>query len=973
MVGSAPRVALYALFALSGFAGLIYESIWSHYLKLFLGHAAYAQTLVLMIFMGGMAIGSWLVGDLSRRVSRPLLWYVGVEAVLGVAALSFDKLFRLSQGWMFDAVLPSLDSGFAVDVAKWTFSVALTLPQAILLGATFPLISAGLLRLYPEIPGRALSWLYFTNSLGASIGVLASGYLLIGWVGLPGTIMAAGLVNFALAIGVYVLQRLDRVWAMTAAVQSGKVALGFRPNLMLMVAFVTGAASFMYEIGWIRMLSLVLGSATHSFELMLSAFILGLALGSFYIRGRIDREPNPLRLLGWLQVMMALLAVLSLPFYMFTFDAMAAALQALSPNEAGYFGFTFFSHLLCLALMLPVTFCAGMTLPLITAILLRSGQGEASIGRVYAANTLGAIVGVLVAVHVVMPLLGLRQVVLFGALLDAALGIWLLSRGWASLQPTSRWSLATAVALMLAIGLSVKLDTQKTASGVFRFGVADAYGRVVFHKDGKTASVDVVQRDEHTLSIATNGKVDASINHNQATEDDYTMVLAAAIPMSLHPEAKTAGVIGFGSGRTTHAFLTNPRLERVDTVEIEPAMVEGAKLYGDLVKRAYDDPRSRIFIEDAKTFFSRHRSKYDIIISEPSNPWVSGVSSLFSTEFYAQIKGYLQPKGLFVQWVQVYEIDLPLISSILNALDEEFEDYALYFTNRGDVLIVASPDRVVPSLITLVEAGDEFSALLDRLGIKTVDDLRQRLLGSRESLQPFFASLNEPPNSDYFPIVDQRAAKLRYMRASAIELSGIHPYSYRLDERMVPSNPTVQVRDLTFSEMLLDAGFIDRYYSGSAQGAVLSDMPQNVISLLMDLRLPPGCDALSIEKSWIPALKAVMHYFGPYLRPATGASIGRLVRNSSCYGFFNQEQRAWVDLLEAITARDWQRTLGITEQLLSVTPESGRDRNYLLAEMLLAEVKANGYPSAMNRAMGLDLPPLNDDIVLRYLRANIGV
>lgn len=300
------RIALYGLFVFSGVAGLIYESIWSHYLKLFLGHAAYAQTLVLSIFMGGMAIGAWTAGGIARRVANPLLWYAAIEGLLGVAGFGFDPLFRSMQTWMFDSVIPGLASPLSVDLAKWGISSLIILPQSILLGATFPLMSAGVVRLNRMIAGGTLSWLYFTNSLGASLGVLLSGFMLIDRVGLPGTLLTAGLINFMLAAGVYLVARSgDQVPAQP--VETGNIAsiepvANATPSVILIAAFLTGMASFFYEIGWIRMLSLVLGSTTRSFELMLSAFIFGLAAGAFWIRNRIDGHKNPLRLLGWIQI-----------------------------------------------------------------------------------------------------------------------------------------------------------------------------------------------------------------------------------------------------------------------------------------------------------------------------------------------------------------------------------------------------------------------------------------------------------------------------------------------------------------------------------------------------------------------------------------------------------------------------------------------------------------------------------------------
>src|SRR5207247_1347085 len=274
---------------------------------------------------------------------------------------------------------------------KWTLAGLLILPQSVLLGMTFPLMSAGLIRRYPEAPGESLAMLYFTNSFGASIGALASGFIMIEELGLPGTVQAVGTLNLALAAAVWLLARgsEDPMRARPGAGRDSEGAAPFR--LFLAVALLTGAASFVFEIGWIRMLSLVLGSSTHSFELMLSAFILGLACGGYWVRRRIDSIADPVRFLGIVLVTMGLLA--------------------LAKTEAGYTLFLFSSHGIALAIMFPATFCAGITLPLITYALLHGGHGEMSIGAVYSANTLGSILGVFSAAHIGMPLLGLKGLI----------------------------------------------------------------------------------------------------------------------------------------------------------------------------------------------------------------------------------------------------------------------------------------------------------------------------------------------------------------------------------------------------------------------------------------------------------------------------------------------------------------------------------------------------------------------------------
>ena len=966
-----PRGLLYGLFALSGFAGLIYESIWSHYLKLMLGHAAYAQTLVLVIFMGGMAIGSWLAGRFSQRVARPLLWYAAIEAILGVAALLFDRLFRLMQVWLFDSVIVDLESEMTIDVVKWTAAAALTLPQAIMLGATFPLMSTGLMRMHPSSPGSTLSWLYFTNSLGASLGVLASGFYLIGKVGLPGTIMTAGLVNFLLALIVYLRERgSDPGPALVA--RSNSAALGERRlpvPAMLLTALLTGAASFMYEIGWIRMLSLVLGSATHSFELMLSAFILGLALGSFFIRKRIDASVDPLRLLGWIQVVMALLALLSLPLYMQTFDAMAVVFKALQRNEYGYFGFTLFSHLLCLFLMLPVTFCAGMTLPLVTAALLRAGHGESSIGRVYAANTVGAIAGVLLAVHVIMPLLGLRMVVVLGAIVDIGLGVWLLLYARAFQHRPARFVLAGALLIAAALSIFTNLDPQKTASGVFRHGESSARGENLFHRDGKTATVDVRKAAGGQVSIATNGKVDAGMSAEVSSSDDYTMVLLAAVPMSMLPEVKDVGVIGLGSGRSSHVFLSSDRVQRVDSVEIEPAMVEGARNFGDAVQLVFNDPRSHIVIEDAKTYFARSRRQYDIILSEPSNPWVSGVASLFSVEFYEKVKHYLRPDGLFVQWVHLYEIDTELVATIFKALGTQFLDYKVYFTNDGDMVIVASQDRQVPPPQSWVFADPGMIPLLEWVKVEGLSDIEQRYLGSKKTLAPFFASYSIPANSDYFPVLDQGAAERRFRGLMADDVGALYPYTLRLEGRE-PAKPGA-VPEFSYNSILRQANLIEQYFAiESTRRRFSPDMGAGVVSMLDDLQTgTQKCEELSLKHNLLPALKAMSSAYGPYLSRATGEQLVAEMAAGKCSAQFDQGIQAWLDFLRAQTAKDWASMAALSEQLLKAEGAKSPAAKFLVAEGLLASYKLAGKEGAQRFLKEFENYPRATPAV-RYLLSN---
>jgi len=914
-----------------------------------------------------MALGAWICGERSRRLARPLMAYAAVEAVLGICAMFFDPAFRALQSWVFDQAIPALPSPATIDALKWGLAALSILPQSMLLGATFPLMSAGVVRLQPAAPGSALGWLYFCNSLGAAAGVLASGFYLVGAVGLAGAMLVAGVANFLLAAAVWGLAR-DLEGAQGApAAPSGSVILGARGSIMLAAAFLTGAASFLYEIGWIRMLSLVLGAATHSFELMLSAFILGLALGSFHVRDRIDAYADPVRALAWIQLAMGGLALGTLVLYGQSFDWMGFVLASVQRNDGGYVLFNLAANGICLALMLPVTFFAGMTLPLITAILLRAGAGEAAIGRVYAANTLGAIVGVLIAVHAVMPLLGLKAVIVTGAAIDMGLGAWLLLRGSAPLTRRSGAALAALGCAAIAIVAFVELEPARLASGVFRIGTARSPNEVVFHRDGKTASVDVTRNPQTgALALLTNGKVDASLSAKATSPDDYTMVLSAALPMLLHPEAQSIAVVGMGSGRTTHAFLHARSVRHVDTVEIEQAVVDAARLFGKPVGRAFTDPRGHIHIEDAKTFFSRHAKRYDVIMSEPSNPWVSGVASLFSSEFYRQVRRYIAPGGLFVQWLQLYEFDLALLASVLEALGPEFADYAIYATNSGDILIVASPEGTVPAIAAggLAETG--LQELLREIDVRTRADVAVRRIGGKAELSAFVTGVGSPANSDYRPFVDQNAVKRRFMRSDATAFGQLGAINRRIAPRAPPLGAVTPSVHYAPQERAAQARVIADYFAWQAgRGeAPRGTVHNSLLDLVVTLRaLHSQCEALTLQAALVPAMRRFADATLADLDEHAVAAIVADLRGARCYAGAPAEVKSWIAFFEAAGLR---RDAAVIEhgQALVRHARDAREKapETVGIEMLAAELRSGARTSAVAAD---DFP---DTLALRYLR-----
>lgn len=791
------KVVLYLVFLLSGAAGLTYESVWSRYLGIFVGHTAYAQVLVMGIFLGGMALGAHIVSRRTDKIAAPLVAYALIEALVGVMGLFFHEIFLGVTGFAYDVVFPAVGSGPMLTIIKWVIAGGLLLPQSILLGATFPLMAAGVIRRVGGHPGRELAMLYFANGLGAAGGVLVAGFYLVPTAGLPGAVLAAAITNLVVALATLVVAK--RVAVESAAglgavetVETAKraslqaiapgVSRAGLTRLLLAVSFGTAFASFFYEIAWLRMLALVLGSATHSFELMLSAFILGLALGALWVRRRADLFEQPMRALGIVQWLMGFTAALTLLLYGQSFEWTATLVAAFARTDAGYQGFNLARYGITLAIMLPSTFCAGITLPLITRMLMVHGNGEKAIGEVYAINTLGSIVGVGIAALVVLPMLGVRAVLLGGAAIDMLLGA-LLFKAAVSRVRAVRLDTVAVVATSIVVILLIpwgSVSQQYLVSGVFRHGrlIREQPFEILYYGDGRTATAAVYKETASGLiSITSNGKPDGSVHESwllpctegevrELSGDPATQTLAPLITLAHAPNARRAALIGHGTGMSATALLGDSRLEHVTSIEIEPKVIEGSRQFLPANAPVFDDPRSQMIIADAKTHFTTLREPYDLVFSEPSNPWVSGVASLFTAEFYHHVKRYLAADGVLGQWIHIYELDDGLLLSVLAAIHEAFPSYALYTTNDVDVLIVASPGELAsPDWGRVSDAVAAGGLLCDAPPLRTVD-LAALFMADRAAFAPLLDTWRYP-NSDFYPVLDMGAERTRFLGFTA--------------------------------------------------------------------------------------------------------------------------------------------------------------------------------------------------------------
>ncbi len=372
-------------------------------------------------------------------------------------------------------------------------------------------------------------------------------------------------------------------------------------------------------------------------------------------------------------------------------------------------------------------------------------------------------------------------------------------------------------------------------------------------------------------------------------------MLLGAVPIAFHPHPRHVANIGFGSGLTSNALLlASPKVETLDTIEIEPTMVHAARMgFMPRVARTFEDPRSHIVFEDAKTLFAAHRKKYDVIVSEPSNPWVSGVSSLFSEEFYRQITHYLEPDGMLVQWVQTYEVDLDIVLSIIRAMEPNFADFAVYHANDGDIIIVATRGGRVGAPNADLFAADAMRNELAGIKTRNVDDLRRRYLGNRELLMPLARSSGVPANSDYFPFVDLYAARARILHRDALEYNAMRDLAVPFFELLQPTPPLANVapspptadaaatapdksaRERLYQESLrIQAALTQSRFDGLTAESTVS-----ALALLSNLE---QCSNANVVRAWLTAAYVVAQTSDSVLSPAESSKLWDSMASTPC-------------------------------------------------------------------------------------------
>ncbi|MFQ5671436.1 MAG: fused MFS/spermidine synthase, partial [Acidobacteriota bacterium] len=698
-----PFVAVVACLFLSGAASLVLELVWSRLLKLVFGSTTLAVSTILIAYMLGLGLGGLLGGRVAHRLRNGVRAYGLFEVGLGAYALAVP--FLLQQ-------FPAIDRAGLTGLGFWpaalvrfVLALLLLLLPTILMGATLPVLVAALARGGSGLGSRA-GLLYGINTMGAVGGTLLATFVLFPRVGLAATNLAGAILD--LLAGLVALAWLARSFQAagrpSASAKQARVVRAARPgrwNLLLVSYALVGFTALVYEIGWTRVLAMVLGSSIYAFATMLVAFLAGIALGSLLFRRRADRLARPLAayalgvaLLGGV-AFAAGLVFGNLP------DLFLALMAWTGPGRV-------FQVLVQLGVagvvMLAPTLVLGALFPLVARA---AGAGRTDGGRVvgdvYFANTMGSAAGAFAAGFVLIPLAGLR-VALAGAVgLNLATAAILLARQrqWTGSGKRLAAGLlgVSAVAMVLfppawnerslTRGLYYHPSKMMTFSlPLHRYeGMPDPEEEeILFYRDGLNTTVSV-HRDLAGLDLLLNGKADASLG------DMSTQVLSGQIPMLFGGPVERALVIGYASGVTTGAVALHEP-ERVDVVDIEPAVFQASHFFDDFNHHPLDDPRVHVVIDDGRTYLAATGARYDVIVSEPSNPWIAGCSNLFTREFFQIARQALRPGGRLLQWIPIYDMDRTVLQAILRGLQAEFPYVYGFLESVDEVdLLILATDR----------------------------------------------------------------------------------------------------------------------------------------------------------------------------------------------------------------------------------------------------------------------------------------
>lgn len=794
------------LFFCSGATALVYEVIWSKYLSQMLGSTIQAQTVVLAVFMGGLALGNWLFGGKSDRFKRPVRVYGQLEMIIGLYAFFFHTIYTLADNVFVSVGTRIFGKPELLLALKAALATGLLLGPTILMGGTLPLLAAWLQKNYAEA-GRGSALFYAINSLGAVAGSGIAGFYLVQTLGMVASLQMTALLNFAIGGLAFILGKQEAPSATEAAAPEAQPAVEVstvRPLRWagIMVA-VTGGVSMGMEVLAARGLALIFGSSLQSFAIVLMAFILGIGSGSSIIAGlKLRRISNEAFIATLLLVASAWIGILVFNIEGWV-EFFRAARTGIARTTIGYIYNQWLSAVMSIFILGVPAALIGSVLPLLIRALARENAklGE-QVGRLLTWNTIGAVGGVLLTGFFIMPAAGLRNAFLILALCLALVGsVFALRNQW-RLFPGA--VVAGLVAFMVFGGESWR---HVISSGVFRARELEVnkelmpsrkqHVKILFYEDAPDATVSVEQRMSKgvpQIGLRINGKPDASSHGDLSPQ-----LLVGHLPMVARPNSKDVFLLGMGSGITASAILAHPIDQLVLAENCKPVL-RAAELFAEYNRGVHTNARLRIAYDDARTVLKLSPQKYDVIITQPSNPWTVGVGSVFSKEFYEICANKLKDGGLMTQWFHVYEMHDGIVGLVLRTFVSVFPYVEIWDCNSGDIVMLgalqpweSSPDACARAITDREVVVSD----LKRIGITSPTVLFARQLASQKTA--FAIAGDGAIQQDWMPILEYQAPKAFFLAGQSTMLSRFDERTWQMDN--APAVKRAMLQKLTDQEL----------------------------------------------------------------------------------------------------------------------------------------------------------------------------
>ena len=948
-------------FLLSGFAALLYQAAWLKKLAIVFGTSDIAVATVLAAYMAGLAAGAAVAARYAYRVTRPILVYGVLEAIIGVSAVMVPFFLDGAQTLLVAIYGGQPEPAAAGILGQNLYYLAATflilaIPTAAM-GATLPLLSRYAVNEDRQV-GPRIGLLYGINTAGAVVGALTAGFVLLPYTGLTATLVFGAAVNLVVfGIAAFLARVASEQRALADAGESSSPArVKAALHWIMPVMLVSGMVSFTLEVLWTRLLTHIFGGTVYAFAVMLACFLSGIALGGL-AAGQLARNRDDA--LSYFVGAQLLIAVVSFASYL--------AIDALLPQGTGIAGKAAFAFLI----IAPSTFFIGATYPLAVRIGAAGARETANVsGRIYSWNTVGAIAGALLTGFVVLPGLGFGPTLKTAMVTSCLLAVLTAILAWAPVARIRRPSPAFVAAAIVAVASVLMAVPERPDRLIYSHVAArQQWGEEHFYGVGRSATI-LMREAGGFINLSSNGLSESAIGRQGMPPFNLSQKWLAGLPALARPNAESMLIVGLGGGIAIEGVP--PHVGEIDVIELEPLVVNANRAVAAL--RGTDplaDSRVNLVVNDARNAITLTDKRYDLIVSQPSHPWTGGSAHLYTTEFLTLAREHLNEGGVFLQWINSQFVDESLLKTLMATVAERFAYVELYQPERQVLMFLASDEPI--DLWT--GARGAATALANhprhynRMGLRAVEDAIAMMTLDADGVRSFAAG--SPLNTD------DRNLLAFFSRAQSDGLTA--DSMLELFERIDPlTNPqsefhTTYVRDLAvhhIAERLLQGNFVQRVFR-MARASGSPDIRAMIDALGYDYSGEPE----RAEASFNLALREnpdnraaqfglLRMYLGAFAQAQVPAPVAQLANRQT--GPDRRVLEGWV--FGAAGAFD--RLAGLDEELATVEPTS---LAHPIAVKLRADWRVVAAQNESDPSIAREALEILDDLLASYWNMDLYV